>query len=108
MQIIDPNTTGILALMMTAAQRQLSVVGITQALIVAGITAGATGYVSAQVLQREVGYLRETIERLDREQRATAAKVTAVELRQAAAIAERIENQKMQQEAIDDLRRRVK
>ena len=108
MQIIDPNITGIIALMVTAVQRQMSIVGITQALIVAGITASATGYVSARVLEREVGYLRETIERVDREQRAVAAKVAAVELRQAAAIAERLENQKQQQEAIDDLRRRIK
>ena len=60
--------------------------GVLQALIVAGVTAGATGYVSAQVLQREVGYLREAIERLDRVQRETAAKVSAIELRQATVI----------------------
>ena len=105
---MDPTNMGLLAIVGSTAQRMATVAGVTQALIVAGITASATGYVSAQVLQREVGYLRESIERLDREQRATAAKVAAVELRQAAAIAERVENQAYQQQQLNDLRARLK
>ena len=77
---------GLLAIVGSTAQRMATVAGVTQALIVAGITASATGYVSAQVLRSEVGYLRETIERLDRDQRAMSAKVAEIEVRQARAI----------------------
>ena len=74
------------AVAVTAIREHLSVPAIVQALVVAGVTASATGYVSAQVLRSEVGYLRETIERLDRDQRATAAKIAEIEVRQARVI----------------------
>lgn len=104
---MEPNA-GILAVLATAAKSQITAHGITQALIVAAVTSAATGYVNAQVLQKEVGFIRENLDRLDREQREIRAHLDTVRMKQATAIAERVENQKTQQDAIDELKRRVK
>ena len=80
--------------------------GVIQALLIAGITAGATGYVSAKVLEREVGYLRETIERLDRAQRDLASKVSTIELRQASVIGQADSIHETQNRRIEKLENR--
>lgn len=61
---------------------------IFQAVLIAALTAVATGYVSAAVVQKEVQFLRESIERLDKDQRALNTKVIEIEIRQARVISQ--------------------
>ena len=76
------------AFLLTAARTNVNVPLIINALIVAGVTASATGYVTAQVLQSEMGYLKKEIKRVDDKTDKTSATVDGIALRQAAVISQ--------------------
>lgn len=59
---------------------------IAQALLVAAITATATGYVSAKVLESKVDYLVQELRRIDVESKEARSKLDEVTLRQSRAI----------------------
>ena len=79
---------------------------IIQAVIIAAITAAATGYVSAQVLERQVGFLIQEIQRVDRTEKETQARVEAIALKQASVIGQADAIHNLQNNRIDRLENR--
>ena len=65
---------------------RFSLAVIAQALVVAVITAAATGYVSAKVLEAKVDYMVQEIIRVDSMAKETRIKLEEVQLRQSRVI----------------------
>lgn len=72
---------------LAVAKQQFSLANVTQALIVAGITAAATTYATTRVLEREVQYIRDMMQEQRQVIEKLAVKVNEIEMRQAEAIA---------------------
>lgn len=99
------NLESAMALLVTAKE-SVNSKAIMQSLIVAAVTASATGYVSAKVLEREVGYLIQEIKRVDLENRETRLKVDEIALRQAGVISQANTIHETQDKRIDKLETR--
>ncbi len=85
---------------------KFSLAVVAQALIVAVITATATGYVSARVLESKVDYLIQEIIRVDQHGKETRAKVDEIAIRQARVIGQADSTHEAQNKRIDKLESR--
>jgi len=83
---MEPNST-FGGLLLLAVKQQLSVIAITQALIVAGITAAITTYTTTQVLQKELYFIHESLRKYEEASRILSYKIEGIALKQAAAVA---------------------
>ena len=99
---IDPEALPLIGMIV----KNINASPIIQALMVAAITAAATGYVSAKVLEREVGFLIQEIQRVDKEEKDTRARVEAIALRQASVIGQADAIHNLQNNRIDRLENR--
>lgn len=84
---MEPNTFGG-GVLMLAVKNQLTLDNAVQAVLVAVLTSSVTAYSTVQVLQKELGFIRETVVKNEQVAQTLATKVEILANRQAAGLAE--------------------
>lgn len=76
------------AILMLSMKQQISIAAMAQALIVAGVTAAVTSFATVKVLEREMLYVRETLNRQEMEEHRIRDRLEAVQSKQDAAVSQ--------------------